>query len=387
MGDACRRFSDGCEPKGGLDAGAAMTEQQADRSSQRPMAGAWPSVRGASSEWFATYMDCLYRHAKPMHIPPCLHTLRRRAQMLPVALLLSGCQAGLFHAINAISRDTGGGVDSDIEFDPAHRLALDIYSPPSAHDLPVVVFFHGGNWQSGKRQWYRWMGETLARHGLVVVIPDYRKYPQVRLEGFMSDASHALAWVHAHAADYGGDPQVLFLMGHSAGAHIAALLATDGRWLERVGLRPRQLAGFIGLAGPYDFLPLSDPAYIGMFGDTPKAQARSQPVNFVDGDEPPMLLLQGTSDHYVRPENAHALATRMRALGESAKVRIYPGMGHIRLLLSFSHPLRGSSTVLRDTLHFIREHESEHEAGSCDSRISMPEARESSMSNQGEIST
>jgi len=333
-----------------------------------------------------------------MRIQPCLLTLRRLAQMLPAALLLSGCQAGLFHAVNAISRDTEVGVHSNIEFDPAHRLGLDIYAPPGARDLPVVVFFHGGNWQSGKRQWYRWMGETLARHGLVVAVPDYRKYPQVRMEGFMSDASHAVAWVHAHAAAYGGNPQALFLMGHSAGAHIAALLATDGRWLEPIGLCPRQLAGFIGLAGPYDFLPLSDPAYIGMFGATSKAQARSQPVNFVDGDEPPMLLLQGTGDHYVRPENAHALATRMHALGESAEVRIYPGMGHIRLLLSFSRPLRGNSTALRDTLYFIREHEADHEAGSGNSgswvtasrpppisdRMQMFWARGSLMSKQGE---
>lgn len=282
--------------------------------------------------------------------------------MLPAALLLSGCQAGLFQVVNTLSGKTGVAVHSNIVFDRAHQLALDIYAPPGAHDLPLVVFFYGGSWQSGKRRWYRWMGETLARQGLVVAIPDYRKYPPVRMEGFMSDASHAVAWVHAHAADYGGDPQVLFLMGHSAGAHIAALLATDGRWLERVGLRPRQLAGFIGLAGPYDFLPLTEPAYIGMFGATPQAQARSQPVNFVDGDEPPMLLLQGTDDHYVRQKNARSLAARMHALGESAEVRIYSGMGHIRLLLSFSHPLRGNSTALRDTLHFIREHNAGCEA-------------------------
>lgn len=279
-------------------------------------------------------------------------------------LLLSACQAGLFHALNATSGDSGLSVHPDIVFDPELHLALDIYAPRGAHDLPVVVFFYGGSWQDGERQWYRWMGETLARHGLVVVIPDYRKYPQVRMAGFMSDASHAVAWVHAHATDYGGDPRALFLMGHSAGAHMAALLATDGRWLEHVGLRPDRLAGFIGLAGPYDFLPLTEPAYIGMFGASPQAQARSQPVNFVDGDEPPMLLLQGMADHYVAPKNACALASRMRAQGEPVEVRLYPGMGHIRLLLSFSYPLRNSSTALEDTLRFIHEREADHQMGS-----------------------
>ncbi|MBD8880857.1 alpha/beta hydrolase [Rhodanobacter sp. 7MK24] len=279
-------------------------------------------------------------------------------------LLLSGCQASLFHALNATSGGSGLSVHPDIVFDPELHLALDIYAPRGAHGLPVVVFFYGGSWQDGERQWYRWMGEALARRGLVVAIPDYRKYPQVRMAGFMSDASHAVAWVHAHAADYGGDPRRLFLMGHSAGAHMAALLATDGHWLERVGLRPDRLAGFIGLAGPYDFLPLTEPAYIGMFGASPQAQARSQPVNFVDGDEPPMLLLQGMTDRYVAPKNVCALASRMRARGEPIEVHLYPGIGHIRLLLSFSYPLRHSSTALDDTLRFIHEREAGHRAGS-----------------------
>jgi acetyl esterase/lipase len=273
-----------------------------------------------------------------------------------LTLALDGCQASLFRTLNATSGDAGLEVRRDVPFDPAHRLAMDVYAPVDARHLPTVVFFYGGSWQDGKRQWYRWMGETLARQGLVVAIPDYRKYPQVRLDGFMTDAAHAVAWMHAHAADYGGDRDVMFLMGHSAGAHIAALLATDPRRLAAVGLRPRELAGFIGLAGPYDFLPLTDPSFIGMFGSTPSAQASSQPVNFVDGDEPPMLLLQGTDDHYVQSKNALSLARRMREQHEPVEVRLIPGMGHIRLLLSFSPPLQHSASVMHDVLAFIHAH-------------------------------
>lgn len=273
-----------------------------------------------------------------------------------LAILLAACQAALFHIVNATSADRSLDVHADLVFDPVHHLALDVYAPPGAHDLPVVVFFYGGSWQNGKRQWYRWMGETLARHGLVVAIPDYRKYPQVRMDGFMTDAADAVDWVHAHARNYGGDPRLLFLMGHSAGAQIAALLATDGSWLRRVGLQPRRLAGFIGLAGPYDFLPLTEPAFIGMFGNTLQEQARSQPIDFVDGDEPPMLLLQGTDDRTVQPKNTLSLAKRMHARHEPVEVHMYPGIGHVRLLLSFSRPLRHSSPALRDTLAFIRAH-------------------------------
>ncbi len=304
-----------------------------------------------------------------MRFPPQLHASRgptRAAIAAVLAVLLGACQTTLFHVVNATSGDRGLDVHADVVFDTAHHLAMDIYAPQAAHDLPVVVFFYGGSWQDGRRQWYRWMGETLARHGLVVAIPDYRKYPQVRMDGFMTDAADAVGWVHAQARDFGGDPQTMFLMGHSAGAQIAALLATDGHWLRRVGVRPRQLAGFIGLAGPYGFLPLTEPAFIGMFGATPQAQARSQPINFVDGDEPPMLLLQGTDDHVVQPKNTRSLAQRMRARHEPVEVKMYAGIGHVRLLLSFSRPLRHSSPALRDTLDFIRAHSGARQAGAAD---------------------
>ena len=279
-----------------------------------------------------------------------------RVVLAAVLLLLVGCQASVFGVLNATSGDAALNVRTNVVFDRAHHLAMDVYAPQDATDRPLIVFFHGGSWQDGKRQWYRWMGETLARHGFIVAIPDYRKYPHVRMDGFMTDAANAVAWVHANAAAYGGDPGAMFLMGHSAGAHVAALLATDGHWLEEVDLQPDQLAGFVGLAGPYDFLPFTDPAFIDMFGTASSAQAASQPVNFVDGDEPPMLLLQGVDDHSVQPKNALSLARRMHAQGEPVEVRLYEGIGHSRLLLSYSYPLRRSSSALPDTLAFLRAH-------------------------------
>lgn len=273
-----------------------------------------------------------------------------------VASLLGGCQATLFAGLNAAARDAGVAATRDIEFDSTHGLALDIYRPIDARGAPVVVFFYGGSWKSGKRQWYRWAGEALARRGLVVVIPDYRKWPQVRMGGFMRDAAHAVAWAHAHAGDYGGDPDALFVMGHSAGAHLGALLATDDRWLRQVGLRPGQLSGFIGLAGPYDFLPLTDPDFIDMFGHDHAEQLASQPVHFVDGREPPMLLLQGTDDHLVAPRNASALGDAVRQTGGNATVEWVPGVGHVALLLAMSRPLRGRAPVLEDVTAFIRAH-------------------------------
>lgn len=270
--------------------------------------------------------------------------------------LLSGCQAALFRGLNTTTGDTDVVVQRDLVYDAVHQLALDVYRPPDARHAPVVVFFYGGSWRSGKRAWYRWAGQSLAKRGLVVVIPDYRQWPQVRLDGFMQDAARAVAWTHAHANEYGGDPASLFVMGHSAGAHIGALLAIDAHWLAAVGMQPRQLAGFIGLAGPYDFLPLKDADFIDMFGRTHEAQLRSQPVHFVDGDEPPMLLMQGTTDKVVWPRNAESLAAVLRHEGEPAELKMYPDIGHSAILLALSRPFRGKAPVIDDSVRFIHKH-------------------------------
>lgn len=296
-------------------------------------------------------------------------TSRRRALSKALLLLgtglLGGCQAAFFAGMNTTASSHGLQTTRGVTFDAAHGLKLDVYRPRDAQDAPVVVFFYGGSWKSGQRQWYRWAGEALAQCGLVVVIPDYRQWPQVRLDGFMRDAARAVAWTRAHASDYGGDPQALFVMGHSAGAHIAALLATDVHWLAGVGLSPHQLAGVIGLAGPYDFLPLTDPDFIDMFGHTHAAQLRSQPVHFVDGDEPPMLLLQGEGDRVVEPRNASALADALRRQNEPVSVRLYPGIGHAAILLALSRPFRGKAPVLADTLAFIHAQAGRHTPGAA----------------------
>ena len=286
---------------------------------------------------------------------PSRRTLLATLLLLLGSGLLTGCQAALFRGLNTTIGDTGVVVQRDLVYDPAHQLVLDVYRPRDARHAPVVVFFYGGSWKSGKRQWYRWAGQALAKRGLVVVIPDYRQWPQVRLDGFMQDAARAVAWTHAHAGEYGGDPASLFVMGHSAGAHIGALLATDAHWLAAVGMQPRQLAGFIGLAGPYDFLPLKDTDFIDMFGRTHDAQLHSQPVHFVDGDEPPMLLMQGSTDKVVWPRNAESLAAALRREGEPAELKMYPDIGHSAILLALSRPFRDKAPVLDDTAHFIRQ--------------------------------
>jgi len=284
--------------------------------------------------------------------------------LLASIVLLGGCRATLFAGLNSTDQHRGIEQQHNIVFDATHDLALDVYLPehdghPTTAHAPIVVFFYGGDWTHGKRQWYRFVGTALAARGVIVLIPDYRKYPLVRMNGFMQDGARAVAWAHAHAVALGSDPRDIFVMGHSAGGQIAALLATDPRWLSPYGMKPHDLAGFIGLAGVYDFMPI--PAYekdmLGTFGRASADQAQAQPVLFVSGHEPPMLLLQGTGDHEVDPSNALSLDKAMLARHEDVTLKLYPGIGHSPLLFAMSRPLRYHAPTLADILSFIQDHE------------------------------
>jgi acetyl esterase/lipase len=274
------------------------------------------------------------------------------------AFLLAGCQSVLFASLNSTTPRSDVELRRGIVFDPAHRLELDVYRPAHADHAPVVVFFYGGSWVRGERDWYRFVGMALAAHGVVAIIPDYRKVPDVNLDGFMADAALAVAWAHAHVEVFGGDAQDLFVMGHSAGGHIAGLLATDPQWLAADRLRPRDLAGFIGLAGVYTFLPddADDDDMLALFGSDSSEQQRASPLHHVSGAEPPMLLLHGTDDHEVDPDNSRALAAAIQAAHEEVELKLYPAVGHSTLLFSMAQPLRSRAPTLEDVLAFIRAH-------------------------------
>lgn len=278
-----------------------------------------------------------------------------RALLVLFVLLLGGCKSVFFGAMNA--RQSGQGVVAhrDLVYDDVHGTALDVYAPANAANAPVVVYFYGGSWMSGKRQWFRWLGESLAAHGIVAVIADVRLWPVTGMDGFLRDGAKAVRWARDHAGDFGGEPSREFVMGHSSGGQIAAMLAVDKQWLATVGMRPRDLAGFIGVAGTYDFIPFDEPEFADIFGHTPAEQARSQPIDFVDGDEPPALLLQGEKDTVVSPAEAISFEGRYRQQGEAVELKLYPGIGHERLLFAFG-PRHAAAPVMADTLDFIRRH-------------------------------
>ncbi|WP_232476162.1 alpha/beta hydrolase [Flavisphingomonas formosensis] len=225
---------------------------------------------------------------------------------------------------------------------PCHRL--DVYAPrrPAAGPLPILLFFYGGGWSSGERDYYGFVGRALAARGFITVIPDYRLVPQVRFPAFLEDCAEAVRWARAEGGAHGGDPDRLLLAGHSAGAYNAAMLALDPQWLagDRGAVR-----GFVGLAGPYDFLPLAPGFATEALGRWPVPE-ETQPAHFAAPGAPPALLISGDRDDVVSPQNSLSLAARLHATGNAADLRVLPGIGHVELIATLAQPLRWRAPVL-----------------------------------------
>jgi acetyl esterase/lipase len=239
----------------------------------------------------------------------------------------------------------------DIAYGDDSRQRLDVFPATQPHQ-PVVLFWYGGGWSRGRKRRYRFVERTVQRMGYTAVIADYRLYPMVRFPTFAEDGALALRWVHEHIGKYHGDPDRLFLMGHSAGAHTAAHLAYNRHWADSVKLPVASLRGFIGLAGPYDFYPY--PRYRPVFDLTDPAEPW-RPINAVTRPTVPALLLNGKLDTTVRAGNATRMATRIRERGGQAEVIIYPYMEHIGLVLALARPL-GWLPIQHDIASFIATH-------------------------------
>lgn len=277
----------------------------------------------------------------------------RTIALLIMSLLLNACtSAGLFVINSAARLDAQHEKSRDISYGPADWQALDVYRPQSeSDDLPVILFFYGGGWDSGAKESYLFVAQAFTELGYVVVVPDYVKYPTGKFPQFMEDGARAFAWTRENVEQYGGDPQRIFMAGHSAGAHLGALLLTDDRYLEAQGYSPTDIRAFAGLAGPYNFTP-EEPQYQRIFAP-PENYPLIRASRFVSGDEPPMFLARGGDDGTVGPQNQARLAESLQGAGIEHQTHTYPGVSHVGILLGMAPLLRRNSTVTEDIHSFF----------------------------------
>jgi acetyl esterase/lipase len=278
-----------------------------------------------------------------------------RVKLLFTALMttLATACSGI-NIYNTITPKDGGvsKVAKSIPFGSDARQKLDIYMPKGKLKAPIIVFVYGGSWATGRRQDYDFVATSLAAKGYMTVVPDYRLVPNVHFPVFIEDGALSVAWVQANAKKYGGNPDQIILVGHSAGAYNVMMLALDTKYLKNAGANLTSIKGVVGLSGPYDFYPWDTPVSVAAFGQAPEPQI-TQPITFARGDAPPLLLLTGDADKTVKPRNTTALAAKVQNLGGAVTAKYYPGMDHAGIVLNISRPFRHRAPVLVDMTDFI----------------------------------
>lgn len=292
-------------------------------------------------------------------------------KILSACMLVGLTACSPLKIINAITPSGAYDKQQDIAYGSDPRQRLDVYTPRDVHAAaPVVLFFYGGTWTTGSRDDYKFVGQALSSRGIVAVVADYRLYPQVRYPGILRDSAHALAWTLSNIGRFGGDPDHVFVMGHSAGAYNAAMIALDNHWLMQAENKhdPQKneqenlsanfknpVRGWIGLAGPYDFLPIENPEAkpVFFFPDSPP---ESQPINHVSAAAPPALLIAALNDKLVNPQrNTRGMADKLRAVGVEVEAIYYDRyLSHATLVATLAWPLRWWAPVLDNVERFVK---------------------------------
>lgn len=281
------------------------------------------------------------------------------AKCLLVVLALFSAACSPLAPVNFLVPEDTYKLLADQPYGSHERQRLDVYLPiGELADAPVVVFFYGGSWRGGNRADYAFVGEALASRGIITVIPDYRVYPEVTYPAFLQDSAAAMAWTRAKQENWQAEPQSLFVMGHSAGAYNAAMIALDERWLGEHDLDPHMLAGWIGLSGPYEFLPIINPDVKPIFHH-PNTPEQSQPFYHAGGHSPPALLMAATPDDLVDPErNTGQLADALRAADVSVETHYYKSLHHLTIVLVMARPFQWWEPVVDEVHDFVGRHSS-----------------------------
>lgn len=284
----------------------------------------------------------------------CGHIRRQPRAIVPLlAAFATGCSP--LNVLDVLVPDGEYDLSREISYGKLPRQKLDVYRPATGRQSgPVMVFIYGGSWKTGERHQYRFVGEAFTRRGYTVVIPDYRLSPEATFPAFMNDAANAVRWVRENLRDANGGPRPVFLAGHSAGAHIAALLTVDDRYLQSAGLAREDICGVIGLAGPYAFDPRRYRSTRRAFAGLENTDI-ARPIRRIAGKNPPFLLLHGDDDTTVRPSNTVEFAVSLKQAGTVVQTRIFPDIGHSKILAAISAPFDDIAPVNDLIAAFIKD--------------------------------
>lgn len=279
----------------------------------------------------------------------------KKLAFLPITFALAACtEVGFFVVNTQASFSSEHVVKSDVAYGGLDYQKLDVYTPKNVgKDAPVIVFFYGGGWTDGKKEQYEFAAEPFTSKGYVVVIPDYSKYPEYKYPTFIEDAALATKWVDANISEYGGSANRVALIGHSAGGHIVAMLATNTKYL---GDERSKIKVVVGLSGPYDFVP-QEQKYKDIFAPAKEVDGSykgGMPATYVDGTQPPMLLIYGKKDDIVAMRNLASMQNAIAEKGGEVEVKIYDDMDHVDTVASLSL-IKRNDDLLGKILSFLKD--------------------------------
>lgn len=266
-----------------------------------------------------------------------------------------------------VGGDGGASLKATISTGDHREQKLVVWGPaardPGDEPLPVLLFVHGGSWRTGDPDSYGFIGRAFVPKGFIVVLGGYRLGESGRYPAMLEDTARAITWTREEIAQYGGDPDKIVLAGHSAGAYNVVMAALEEQWLGRRGHSTGDIAGVVGLSGPYDFFPFDSDSTIAAFGDSEDPET-TQPLAHVRDDAPPMLLIHGEKDTLVKPRNTHALASGLEQAGGTVSTQFYPEMNHNDPLISLAAPWRSRRDVadlISDFAHSVTDNATERD--------------------------
>ncbi|TAM12625.1 MAG: alpha/beta hydrolase [Nevskiaceae bacterium] len=240
----------------------------------------------------------------------------------------------------------------NVVYDPALGLTLDVYAPRRATNAPLVVFFGGERWARGDKADYGFVGEALASQGFVAVVANYRFYPPATYKQFLGDCARAVVWAQRNAAKYGASANKTFVMGYSAGAYNAAMLALDPEFMKAAGGNRNSLAGMIGISGPYNFLPITAPDLRTIFWP-PSDFNKTQPAYWVRSDNPPMLLLASRANQVANAADTQALFAAVKAAGGTVEEVMYDNLSHRDTLTVLATGAQTRADEMKNIVSFV----------------------------------
>ncbi|WP_409431943.1 alpha/beta hydrolase [Litorimonas sp. RW-G-Af-16] len=273
-----------------------------------------------------------------------------------LALTLGGAMGLIFAVaacapvtlLNTITPSSSFSKAKDVSYGPLERQKLDLYKADTPKpDAPMLVFVHGGSWQEGSKDIYKFLADGFTKDGYDIAVPNYRLYPQTKYPGMIEDTAKAIAYAAVQNPD-----RPIVVIGHSAGAYNALMAIMDPRFMAAENLATcERVAGVISLAAPTGAYELKDPPYPTIFPG--RFQGEDAPLAHADQPLPAMFLINGADDTTVGRKNAEMLAEKIEASGGNAKLKIYDGMNHTEAVQFLSRHFDGDSSLKSDIASFI----------------------------------